>query len=100
MRHNPISRKEEAEIPLFSSYAEAKSYFVEKYGMDFILQTIEPINGMDCYFHSLVLDWETYHKGKSILRKNNSLSGDLGLAFIQSYQPIEIFDNGRIHIIH
>lgn len=96
----PISRKEESTFPAFSSYKEAYSFFSDKFGKDFILQTVEQVDGMNLYFHAVVSDWETYIKGQNELMKGKGISGDLSLAYILSYQPVQIFENGNFHIVH
>jgi len=93
-----ISRQAEAEIPEFNSYAEAQKYFAEKYGEKFILANIEMIDGEEVFFYHLILDEKEYYAGRDKLAKDGYIHDSL--SFINSYQPIEIFHDGRIHVIH
>lgn len=92
-----ITRQAESELPEFGSYDEAKEYFAEKYGVDFILEDIELIGGQHCYFHAIILDWEKYQKGRIEMMRSGSVSG---LDYISSYQPIQIMQDGSVHIVH
>ena len=100
MSRSPITRKEEAELPVFDSYKEAKSYFDGKYGKDFVLESIDDIDGQNCYFHALILDHATYDKGRRILQSGSYMTGQLSIDFLNSYQSIEIFEDGNIHIVY
>lgn len=91
-----ISRQ--AEIPEFASYAEAQKYFAKKYGEKFVLANIEMIGDDEVFFYHLILDEKEYFAGREKLAKYGYIHDSL--KFINSYQPIEIFHNGRIHIVH
>lgn len=93
-----ISRKAEAELPEFDSYADAQKYFSTKYGGKFVLANIEMIDGEEIFFYHLILDEKEYFSGREKLAKDGYIHDSL--SFINSYQPIEIFHSGRIHIIH
>lgn len=92
-----ISRKAEAELPDFSSHELARKYFKNKYGDRFIMMNSEMIDGMKIYFYSLILDNEIFKDGQEKLGQGEPVSG---LDFMNSYQPIEIWEDGRIHIVH
>lgn len=92
-----ISREEEALIPQFNSHEEAKKWFEDRYGKDFILTHAEIIGEELCYFYYLVLDWEEYKKGQKELRENGYMAG---LSFLMSHQPVQIMESGSIHIVH
>lgn len=92
-----ISRQAEAELPDFPSHDEARKYFKNKYGQRFVMMSSEIIDGQKIYFYSLLLDPESFHDGQKKLAKGEMVDG---LTLINSYQPVEIFEDGRIHIIH
>ena len=92
-----ISRQVEAELPAFADHEEAKAYFREKYGDAFIVQSVEEIDGQSCYFCALIVDRETFYAGRRKLMLGNAV---MGMEFLKSYQPIEIMEDGNIHIIH
>ena len=92
-----ITRAGENELPNFGNYEEAKAFFTERYGSDFILQDIDRIGEQLCYFHALVLDWEEYDRGQKQLREQGSLTG---FEYIGSYQPIQIMEDGSLHIVY
>lgn len=92
----PISREDEANIPAFTSHHDAIKYFKDKYGSDLLYEEYDS----ECYFFCLILDHEAFRKGRNAMKKGNPLTGDDALSFIYSYQSIQIFDNGNVHIVH
>lgn len=92
-----ISREAEAEIPVFSSHDEARKYFKDKYGQGFVMMSSEIIDDQKIYFYSLLLNPEIFYDGQKQLAKGEAVSG---FEFMDSYQPVEIFEDGRIHIVH
>lgn len=93
----PISREDEGSFPEFASYEEAKTFFTERFGSDFILQDIEDINGQQCYFHAVVVDWEQYKIGQLQFSRGEAVTG---LDYISSYQPVQIMQDGSVHVVH
>ena len=93
-----ISRKAEAEIPEFNSHETAREYFKNKYGNHFMMTGSEFIDDQKVYFYSLILDRKTFEDGHEQMAKDGFMADALN--FMNSYQPIEIFEDGRIHIIH
>ena len=91
-----ISRQEEAELPTFKSHEEASHYFEEKYGEKFVFEESSDIGDGICFFYRLITDEEAYIKGASELNAN----GYVGMEFMNSYQPIQIMEDGSIHIVH
>ena len=96
----PISRHDESTFPKFSSHSEAAAFFKGKFGMDFVLESSENIGGMVCYFYAVIVDHAAYHKGRKLLSKGQPITGELGMQFITSYQPVQIMDNGNVHIVY
>ena len=96
----PISREDETNIPAFSSHKEAASFFKETYGADFVFEGSEMVGDIICYFYSLVSDHGAYRKGRKLLSQGQSVSGEFGMKFISSYQPVQIMENGNVHIVH
>jgi hypothetical protein len=92
-----ISREEEQEIPEFESHEEARKYFKEKYGDNFQLSDSEMIDDRKCYFYYLIVDKEGYEEGMASMKKDGFVSG---MRFMKSQQPIQIFEDGIIHIVH
>lgn len=93
-----ISRAEEANIPEFSNYGDARQWFVDKYGDAFVLAgTDDSYDGGTMFTFHLILDRDTYNDGRKKLLAGEAVHG---MEFILSYQPIEIFEDGHIHIIH
>lgn len=92
-----ISREEEAGFPEFESFEEAWTFFVRKYDKDMVLETVDMVDGVKCYFCALVTDWEVY---KEMLRMFKLGEPVMGMKYIECKQPIQIFDDGRVHIVH
>lgn len=97
---NPISRQEESTFPTFTSHEAAAEFFTKRYGADFILQDAEPIGEQLCYFYAIVTNHEDYFHGRKLLSKGEPMSGELGLKFLLSYQPVQIMEDGSVHIVH
>lgn len=91
-----ITRQEEAELPTFKSHEEASRYFEEKYSEKFVFEESSDIGDGICFFYRLITDEEAYIKGASELNAN----GYVGMEFMNSYQPIQIMEDGSIHIVH
>ncbi|EJP81998.1 hypothetical protein [Bacillus cereus] len=93
-----ISREAESQIPSFSSHDEARSWFKGIYGDSFQLTDSEIIEGQKCYFYFLILDESEFLRGQNDLQKNGFMAD--ASKYLGSYQKIEIFEDGRIHIVH
>ena len=93
----PISRDDEANFPNFDSYEDARMYFRERFGSDFIFQDVGDVGGQRCYFHAVVVDWEKYKAGRLQLERNGHV---LGLDFVLSYQPVQIMQDGSVHVVY
>ena len=93
-----ISRDEEAKLPDFSSHQEARNYFKELYREQFVLNGSELIDGRKVYFYHLILDTEHYQEGMEVLKTDGYMKD--AMQFLISYQPIEISEDGSVHIIH
>lgn len=93
-----ISREEENAIPRYNNYLDMCEYFKVRYGKAFVFAKTDRIDGLRCYFHHLILDEQTYRKGLEELEQNGYLTDSL--AFLDSYQSIEILENGALHIVH
>lgn len=97
---NPISRQEESTFPTFTSHEDAAAFFKKRYGADFIFQDSEPIGEQLCYFYAIVINQKDYNDGRQLLSKGKPISGELGLKFLLSYQPVQIMEDGSVHIVH
>lgn len=86
-----ISRDEAATFPSFQSHEEARAFFIEKYGDAFQLTDSE--DGI--FFYHLILDATTYWNAISQLNKLGFIQG----SFLTSYQDIQIFKDGHVHIV-
>lgn len=93
-----ISRQAEAEIPEFDSHENARKYFKNKYGNHFVMMSSEMIDDEKIYFYSLILDRKIFEEGQKQMSKDGFMAD--ALDYMNSYQSIEIFEDGRIHIIH
>ena len=92
-----ISREEEAAFPEFKSFQDAWMFFVGRYDKDMMLESVEEIDGVKCYFCALVIDWEVY---REMLRAVVAGQALVGMRYIECRQPIQIFEDGRVHIVH
>ena len=90
------SKQGEDEFPIFESYEEARDYFEEKYGEKFVFEESSNTDDGWCFFYRLITDEEAYIKGVSEL----NATGNIGIEFKNSYQPIQIMEDGSIRINH
>lgn len=96
----PISRQDENSFPAFGSHGEAADFFKEKFGSDFVFESSEYVGDMMCYFYAVITDHAIYYKCRKLLSAGNPITGELGLQFITSYQPVQIMENGNVHIVY
>lgn len=92
-----ISREEEAAFPEFDSFEAAWTFFVRKYDKDMLLESVDIIDGVKCYYCALITDWESY---KEMLRLFENEEPVFGTKYLECRQPIQIFEDGRVHIVH
>lgn len=93
-----ISREEEHQLPDFKSHSEARKYFKDKYGDNFQLMDSDSSSGEKIYFYKLILNKKAYmdmqkemnSKGYATMSEERMLSS----------QDIQIFEDGKIHIVH
>ena len=97
MMVQPISREEEAALPVFNSYNEARAFFLNRYGDNFMLENVETFDDETIYFCILILDKDAWIKGHQKLQEHGYV---LGSEFLHSYQSIQISATGSIHIVY
>ena len=93
-----ITREEEAKLPLFGGHSEAREWFKGQYGDDFMLTGSETYGQDKCYFYDLILDREVYEREQKKLYEGRISDG--AIAFLNSYQSIQIHETGEVHIVH
>src|SRR5699024_10564305 len=93
-----ISRQSEAEFPEFDSDENARKFAKSKYGDGYGMANCEMIYDQEVYFYHLILDRKNYFDSVKKLEEDGFIMDSLD--FMNSYQPIEIWGDGRIHIIH
>ena len=92
-----ISREEEAGWPEFDSFHAAWNFFVGIYGGDMVLETVDIIEGYKCYFCALITDREAYDEMNRLFEKGEPV---VGMRYMVCRQPIQIFENGQVHVVH
>ncbi len=92
-----ISREEEAELPEFESFEDAWEFFEKRYGKDVVLESVEFINEKKCYFCGLIIDWESYNEMVRLFEAGEPV---IGMKYLECKQPIQIFEDGSVHIVH
>lgn len=92
-----LSRKFADDLPEFKSHDEAYCYFKSIYADDFMLDSIEIIEKEKIYFYNLIVHRKNYEKFmKNLVCSDNTAAMDGML----SYHPVEIKENGNVHIIY
>ena len=92
-----ITREEEALIPAFQGRREALRWFRDKYGDDFEMVSTEHYGDEICNFCVLILNRPEYEISKKALEHGHLVNG---MKFLKTFQQIEIYKGGRIHIVH
>lgn len=95
--HKWISREEEASFPEFENFQAAWDFFFGRFGENVVLETVDVINGEKCYFCALITNWELYREMNRLLELGFPV---VGMKYLECRQPIQIFDNGHVHIVH
>lgn len=91
------SREQEAKLPSFKNHGQARMYFKNKYGCDFMMMDSEVIDEMKIYFYIIILNRVEYEKG---VKQLTTVGYSEGFDFLNSYQSIEIYEDGNIHMVH
>lgn len=89
-----ITKDEENILPVFNSHQDALIHFKNKYGDDFMLKSSGEKNGEKINIYVLILDREAFESGQKKLARFEMVPPD----FINSFQSIEIKENGDFHI--
>ncbi|MCW3793782.1 hypothetical protein OM416_19500 [Paenibacillus sp. LS1] len=92
-----LTRKFEADLPQFTSYKEVRTFFKDLFGEDFMLQSSEGEGKDKIYFFTLIHNRPVWEAGIKELEASGSLTG---LEFAMSSQDIQIYVDGRIHIVY
>ena len=92
-----ISRQAEAEWPEFGSFQEAWEYLKGVFGEDLVLETVDVVGGEKCYFSALVTDWVAYDEMNRLFEKGEPV---VGMRYMACRQPIQIFEDGQVHVVH
>lgn len=93
-----ISRNEEFELPSFKNHNEARRYFRDKYGDNFLLTGIQNQLDGKIYFYKLILNENVFREMNEELNNNGFCAMTDERMFCT--QDIQIFSDGSIHIVH
>jgi len=96
-KYKRLTRKFESDLPRFSSHTEARAWFKELFGDDFMISDTDTIDGEKMWFYTLLVNRPEWEKGMSGLKTQGYSSG---IDFLMSSHSIEIFDSGRIHVVY
>ncbi|CEG23318.1 hypothetical protein BN1080_02270 [Planococcus massiliensis] len=89
-----IAKQEALEMPAFKSHEAAFHYFEEKYGEKIVFEESSDGGKQTCYFYRLIIDEAAYIEG---VTEMNS-TGNIPFDFLKSYQPIRIWEDGRVEV--
>lgn len=93
-----ISREEEHQLPRFESHSEARIYFKNIYGANFMITDSDIIDGEKIYFYKLILDREAYYDMIAELEVNGIVK--MSERYLFCSQDIQISESGSVHIVH
>lgn len=92
-----LSRKFEADLPQFSSHDEARTFFKDLFEEDFVLQNSEYVGDEKIYFYTIIHNRPVWENGIKELAASGYVSG---IKFALSSQDVQVYDDGRIHIVY
>ena len=92
-----ITREEEGKLPSFDNHRDAINWFKYKYIHDFRWFGTDTVGDEICHFCAIILDRKAFETGRGMLLQGNAVAGT---DYLNSFQVIEIFQSGRIHIVH
>lgn len=92
-----MTREFESNLPAFNSKSEAEAYFKGIYSDNMKLVGIEEIDNQNCYFFDVIYDHDLYNKFMENLTKHPG--GTVSEEELFSYQRVEIFEDGNVHIV-
>ncbi|PLT34936.1 hypothetical protein [Bacillus sp. V5-8f] len=96
MTTKKITKEEEMKLPVFNSHLDAVNHFKKKFGEDFVLKSQGEKNGEKIYIYVLLLDREAFKTGQEKLARFEMVPPE----FTNSFQSIEIKENGDFRIAH
>lgn len=95
-KYRRLSRDFEKDLPQFSSHLEAKDFFEDLFGDDFVLKSVEKIDNESVYFYEIIHNRNMWEKFMKDLSAHGYASGIEGL---MSSQDVQIWESGNVHII-
>lgn len=84
-------------MPDFESHKEARAYFKELFGGRIALQMSEVIGDRKWYFYHYVMDKPVYLSCVEKMKNNEPFDA---LEFMNSYQEVQVCENGDVHIVY
>ncbi|MCM3389347.1 hypothetical protein LG296_20340 (plasmid) [Ureibacillus chungkukjangi] len=92
-----ISREDERFIPDFKSHKEAKVWFLNRFGKRFMKGSVEKVHNQKCYFYILIVNEKAFKYGLKAFQHKGIIDST---NYMTSYQEIQIFEDGSVHIVH
>lgn len=93
-----ITREIEQTLPLFLNHQSARIYFKKIFGNRFVMVDSFVVDGVKYYSYHLVINKDVYMENrKSEIMADLEITAD---NFFNSFQEIEISEDGFIHIIY
>lgn len=96
-KYKRLTRKFDQDLPEFSSHQEARNWFKDLFGDDFMLTDSMDIDGEKMWDYELVIDRPAWKKG---MKEMNEKGFSSGVEFMMATHTIQIFDSGKIHVVH
>lgn len=93
--HKRLKREFESDIQEFRSLEEVQRWFTEMFGEDFILESVFPVGNLECWNYLVIHNKIEWTKGQALLKQGRPAGED----YLWSYQSIQVFANGDIHIV-
>ncbi|MNT30297.1 hypothetical protein D3C72_1660850 [compost metagenome] len=96
-KHRRLSRKFESELPQFSSHIEASEWFSDLFNKSFVLGSVFSVGEQKCWDYQLIHNRKEWEAGREMLITQGHSSD--AMDYLWSYQNIQIFDDGNVHIV-
>ncbi|MNS71917.1 hypothetical protein D3C72_1053090 [compost metagenome] len=96
-KYRRLTRQFESELPQFNSHVEAAEWFSDLFNNSFMLGSAFPVGEQKCWDYCLIHNRKDWESGIEQLITQGHVTDNR--EYLWSYQNIQIFDDGNVHIV-
>lgn len=94
-KHKRFTPDFESDIPDFENREEAQKWFMSMFAEDFVLSSAFSIGDRMCWNYIVIHNRDEWTMGQKLLEQGLPAGED----YLWSYQSIQLFENGDVHIV-